>query len=402
MFYGAVGHPIRLAWPYIETSRGNYDFSLYDQYAAIAPKEAAGKVAVMDLTLGITPAWAVANQSTCRGLNGGVTGCQAPPDNPQDWKDFITALMQHYNGTTAPHIKYYEIWNEWDANGAQNGFWSGTASQLVQLQTAACSIIHGADSFSMVLTPSTVGAAATPNDQAPSDLQNYFNAGGTQCPGGPGGLIDGVTFHGNLGVASLTPFPLPGEGCTLSGCNGNIVEITNSYRQVLNLNGLQNTPLFDTEGGFESANITDNDQRAAWLAQFYVLQAGLFNSDQLQSVSWFTWGPPSVAGNIETANRTPNEAGIAYNEVFDWLVNRLPSACTRSGTIWTCPITGSAGYQAEIIWDDAQTCNNGVCSSSSHAAPSGAVRFRDIAGNATQINSGAVPIGLKPIITENQ
>lgn len=402
MFYGAVGHPIRLAWPYIETSKGVYNFSFYDEYAAIAPKESPGNVAVMDLTLGITPGWAVANQSTCRALNGGVTGCQAPPDNIQDWKDFITALVQHYNGTTAPHIKYYEIWNEWDAIDAQNGFWTGTTSELVMLQTTACSIIHGADSFSMVLTPSTVGPAATPNGQAALDMQSYLSQGGTKCPGGPGGLVDGVTFHGNVGIASLTPYPLPGEECSQSGCNGNIVEITNSYRQVLNLNGLQNTPLLDTEGGFESANINDADQRAAWLAQFYVLQAGLFNSDQLRWASWFTWGAPGVAGNIETANRTPDEAGVAYNQVFDWLFGRLPSACTRSARVWTCPISGSGSYQAEIVWDDSQTCSGGVCSTSSHAAPSGAVKFRDIAGNATQISGGAVPIGLKPIIIENQ
>jgi len=401
MLYGAVGHPIKLAWPYIETSRGTYDFSFYDEYAAIAPKENSGNVAVMDLTLGITPGWAVANQSTCRSLNGGVTGCQAPPDNIQDWKDFISALVQHYNGSPQPHIKYYEIWNEWNVVDAQNGFWHGTVQQLVNLQTAACSIIHGADAFSMVLTPSTVGSAVTAGDQAPSQLQSYLAAGGTSCPGAPGNLIDGVTFHGNLGLASLTPYPLPGEGCSLNGCNGTIVQITNSYRQVMNVNGLQSAPLLDTEGGFESANITDNDQRAAWLAQFYALQAGLFNSDQLQWVSWFTWGT-NVAGQIETANNTPDEAGIAYNQLYVWEFGRLPSACTQSGKVWTCPLTGSSGYQAEIVWDDSQTCNSGVCTTNPMTPPSGAAQYRDIAGNVTQIIGGSVPIGLKPIIIENQ
>lgn len=403
MFYGAVGHPIRLAWPYIETSRGTYDFSFYDQYAAIAPKENNGNVAVMDLTLGITPSWAVADQSTCRPLNGGPTGCQAPPDNIQDWKDFITALVQHYNGTAAPHIKYYEIWNEWNTVDAQNGFWSGTTSQLATLQTTACSIIHGSDSFSMVLTPSTVGAAATPAGQAAASLQSYLAAGGNNCPGGPGNLIDGVTFHGNVGLASLTPYPQPGEGCSQSGCNGTIVQITNSYREILNSSGLQNTPLLDTEGGFESADITDSDQRAAWLAQFYALQGGLFNSDQLQLVSWFTWGNGNgTAGQIETANNTPNEGGVAYNQLFDWLFGRLPSACTQNGTVWTCPLSGSSGYQGEIVWDDSQTCNNGVCTTTATTAPNGAVEFRDITGNTTQITGGTVPVGLKPILIDNQ
>ena len=339
MLYGGIGHPIRLAWPYIETSRGVFDFSFYDQYAAIAPKEGpGGTVAVMDLTLGMTPSWAVADQSTCRALNGGATGCQAPPDNIQDWKDFILALVQHYNGVTAPHIKYYEIWNEWNVNDAQNGFWAGTPVQLATLQTTACTIIHATagDPFSMVLTPSTVGPGSNSECGGADAVAGLLQRGWQPiAPAPAGNLIDGVSFHGNLGLMSLSPFPLPGEGCTQAGCNGTIVQITNSYRQVLNLNGLQTAPLLDTEGGFESANISDMDQRAAWLAQFYALQAGLFNSDQLQWVSWFTWGAPGVAGNIETSNRTPDPAGVAYNQVFDWLFGRFPAACTQSGTVWT-------------------------------------------------------------------
>jgi hypothetical protein len=400
MSYGAVGHPIRLAWPYIETSRGVYDFSFYDEYAAIAPREGPGGiVAVMDLTLGMTPGWAVSNHSTCRNTPDGVVKCQAPPDNIQDWKDFVTAVVQHYNGSSSarPYIKYYEIWNEWNVNDATNGFYSGTIPQLVALEQAACTIIHAqVVNFSLVVAPSTVGSASSANDQAPQKLQQFFNAGGNNC-------IDAVSFHGNLGLMSLNPYPLPGEGCAQSGCNGTIVEITNSYRQILNTNGLQTTPLLDTEGGFESANITDSDQRAAWLAQFYVLQGGLFNADELQWVSWFTWGSPGVAGNIETANRTPDTAGIAYNQVYNWMFGRLPSACTKSGTVWTCDLTGAASYQAEIFWDDSKTCNSGNCTTGAQIAPGWAVRSRDLTGKITTITGGSnVQVGLKPIILENQ
>ena len=401
MRYGGVGHPIRLAWPYIETSRGVFDFSFYDQYAAIAPREGPnGIVAVMDLTLGMTPAWAVANHTAalCRTLAGNVTGCQAPPDNIQDWKDFITAFVQHYDGSTParPYIKYYEIWNEWNVQDASNGFWSGTVPQLVTLEQAACSIIHAqALNSSFVVTPSTVGPARTTADSAPKQLQQFLSAGGGAC-------VDAVSFHGNLGLMSLNPFPFPAEGCTGAGCNGSIVQIVNSYRGVLNQNGPLNLPLLDTEGGFESANIPDIDQRAAWLAQFYVLQAGLYNSDQLQWVSWFTWGAPGVAGNIETANKTPDPAGVAYNQVFDWLFGRFPSPCVQAGSIWTCAVTGASAYQAEITWDDSKACTAGTCATSQQPAPTWATRFRDIAGKSTQVTGTTVPVGLKPIILENQ
>ena len=400
MLYGGVGHPIRLAWPYIETSRGDFDFSFYDQYAAIAPREGPnGIVAVMELTLGITPGWAKTDQSTCRTLVGGVIGCQAPPDDIQDWKDFITALVQHYDGSTSaqPYIKYYEIWNEWNVTDADNGFWIGPIDQLVALEQTACSIIHAhVLNFSLVVTPSTVGPAHTAADMAPKQLNQFLQAGGGNC-------IDAVSFHGNMGLMSLDPYPQPGEGCSGSGCNGSIVEIANSYRQVLNLNGPLNVPLLDTEGGFESANISDIDQRAAWLAQFYILQAGLSNSDQLQWVSWFTWGAPGVAGNIETSSKTPDPAGVAYDQIFDWEFGRFPSPCTRSGTIWTCGLTGASGYEAVITWDDSATCNNGACSFTSQTSPGWAVRMRDIVGNATAISGGGqIQVGLRPIILENQ
>jgi hypothetical protein len=401
MSYGAVGHPIRLAWPYIEASRGVYDFSFYDQYAAIAPREGvAGNIAVMDLTLGMTPGWAISNQTNalCRSLNGGVIGCQGPPDNIQDWKDFVTTLVKHYDGSSLiqPYIKYYEVWNEWNVQDDANGFWNGSVSQLVDLEQSACSIIHTyASGFSLVVSPSTVGGASTSADQAPQQLQQFLQAGGGAC-------IDAVSFHGNLGLMSLSPFPLPGEGCASSGCNGTIVQIANSYREVLNLNGPLNLPLLDTEGGFESANITDIDQRAAWLAQFYILQAGLFNSDQLQWVSWFTWGAPGVAGNIETASKTPDPAGVAYNQVYNWLFGRFPAPCVQAGTVWTCPVTGASGYQAEIIWDDSQTCVNGTCTSAAQLSPTWAVKYRDLTGKATPISATSVPMGLKPIILENQ
>src|SRR5579864_2869971 len=290
--------------------------------------------------------------------------------------------------------------------GSNNGYWEGTIPDLVTLQDQACPIIHSIDQFSKVLTPSTVGPAQSWNDKAPQDLYAYLVAyGGSNCLGGPNNSVDGVSFHGIVADPSviMTNYPLPGEGCTGTGCNGSIQTIINSYDQILAQSFAPGTvpPLLDTEGGFETANITDSDQRGAWLAQFYALQAGLSAADQLQWVSWFTWGLPGVPGNIESANKTPDTAGVAYNQVFNWLSGRFPRRCSQSGTVWTCPLTGSSGYSAEIMWDDSQTCNNGTCTTTPQAAASGATQWRDLAGARHTISSGQVPVGLKPIIVEN-
>jgi hypothetical protein len=91
----------------------------------------------MSLTLGLTPDWAVADQSSCSTPNV-IPQCSAPPGNIQDW--------------TQPHIRYYELWNE-----AQNTlYWTGTNAQLVALAAAAYPIIHQ-DTYSMLLSPSVAG-----------------------------------------------------------------------------------------------------------------------------------------------------------------------------------------------------------------------------------------------------
>jgi hypothetical protein len=85
--YGTLSHP-PLAWTAIEgTARSSYNFGTMDALVKSAPKDSNG-VALVDLALGWTPSWAVANQSSC--ANQGTTvGCTAPPDNIQDLKPCI-------------------------------------------------------------------------------------------------------------------------------------------------------------------------------------------------------------------------------------------------------------------------------------------------------------------------
>ncbi len=391
--FGTLGHPTMLIWPFIERARGTYDFSKVDAHVSNAPKDPDG-TANIDLTLGLTPGWAASNQSTCRSLRRGIAvGCAASPDNIRDWKDFVTALVNHYNGRTAPHIKYYEIWNE--AN--HRNYWTGSVSQLVDLAAVAYPIIKQ-DSHSMVITPSMVGDARTPTSEAPAFMAAYLRAGGAQ-------YADIGAFHGNVARASTSPYPLPTETCSIQGCYGSITTIVNSYRLVLDENGMRGKPLFNTEGGFEKGGIYDPGVRAAWLAQYYILQAGLFQTQGLQLVSWFTWGGRGdVPRVIETESRTPTEAGIAYNQVYSWLVGATFSApCSNAGNLWTCNLTRPGGYQAQIMWDSSQTCNSGNCTSSSRRVPALYVNYRDLVGNKpAAITNHAVSVGARPIILENQ
>ena len=110
---GTLAHQ-EFAWNEIESSYGNFDFSVFDAYVAAAQQhglvDATNTASVVITLANGTPSWAVSEQSTCTGA--GI--CSIPPDDIQNWKDFLTAVVQHYNGVTQPHIRYYELWQEFN------------------------------------------------------------------------------------------------------------------------------------------------------------------------------------------------------------------------------------------------------------------------------------------------
>jgi len=386
--YGTLGHA-KLAWTAIEPSKGTFDFSFFDAYANIAPKDPDGTANVV-LTLGMTPPWATADQSKCKTFGNGMVGCTVPPDHTQDWVNFITALINHYNGTNAPHIKYYELWNE----ASTSIYWTGTPAQLAALAAAAYPIIKQ-DSHSLVISPSIVGDARSLTTDALTFLATYLQAGGAENS-------DLAAYHGYVAKKDVVPYPLPTAECTLADCTGSIITQVSNYRQLLDQNGMQGKPLASTEGSFRDV-ITDLDTAAAWVAQYYVLQASVFQTLNVQFVSWYSWATPGIV-SLQAPGHTPNQAGVAYNQVYDWLVGAAFTApCSNAGNIWTCNITRSSGYQAQIIWDSSQTCNSGICTTSDQATEGLYTQYRDLAGDpATAIVGNAVAVGLKPIILENQ
>jgi len=170
-------------------------------------------------------------------------------------------------------------------------------------------------------------------------------------------------------------------------------------RQVFDEHGLKDKPMFDTEGGWGNGNITDPDQQAAWLARWYLLQAGLSAADNLKVAAWYAWGrgTSQTWGTIESDSTALTPAGVAYNQVYNWLVNAgipQPSAGAPSG-VWTCTLEKPGGYKALVVWD--------VHGGGSYAPPAGYRRYRDLAGNAIVIEAGTkVTIGAKPILLENR
>jgi hypothetical protein len=401
--FGTLGHPATYAWSWTERTKGNFSWTIFDRFVEAARShglvDSNGVVNIV-ITLGLTPGWAVSERHNCEDKFG-LRQCTDPPDNIDDWKEFVTALVDHYNGKTAPHIKYYEIWNEVTASN----FWKGSPEDLVKLAAVAYPIIHR-DPYSMVLTPSSVGVATSTDSQAAGWIASYLRAGGSK-------YADGGTFHGYLGRRSVVPFPMPEQdqtpGCSGTSnamCAGSILTLVRTYRRVFDENGLVGKPMFNTEGSWGPDTIQDSDMQAAWLARYYLLQAGIASENNLQFISWFSWGRPRGSrkpwGQLETESGAANQAGFAYQQVRDWILGARFVPCSAKGSVWSCSLTRTGGYEALAVWDTEQSCRGGACSTTVYFPDHRFTVVRSLSGESGRISAGGVRIGAKPVLLENR
>ncbi|HTG58475.1 MAG TPA: hypothetical protein VMG63_03575 [Terriglobia bacterium] len=396
---GTLGHPL-LGWIWIEDSKRVFNWRRIDRFVNMAEGHGlvdANRVVNMVLAFGGTPGWAVSDRSHCEEKYH-VTQCTDPPDNIEDWREFVTAVIQHYNGKTAAHIRYYELWNE--ASIPQ--YWTGRQEDLVKLAAVAYPIVHS-DPYSVLLTPSPAGT----DSGSPGWMASYLRAGGSK-------YADGGTFHGYLATRSVNPYPMPDQdrtpGCGATHgavCTGSILTQVRKYRRVFDENGLAGKPMYNTEGSWGVDPITDPDMQTAWLARYYLLQASVAVENNLQLISWYCWGCPRPEGKpnwgtIQSETGALTQAGLAYNQVHDWIVGSKMSACSAAGTVWTCRLNRAGGYEALTVWDSAQSCSGGSCSTVPYSPDRRFTYSRNLAGEKKKISTPTVPIGAKPILLENK
>ena len=84
-------------------------------------------------------------------------------------------------------------------------------------------------------------------------------------------------------------------GCkAFATCYGSVISRATQMRAVFDQNGLAGKPMYQTEGSWGNNSVTDPDTQVAWLARFYLLQAGLRSTLNLQMNAWFNVGAPIV------------------------------------------------------------------------------------------------------------
>lgn len=343
-------------WSDINTADGVYDWTPLDAWLS---KAQSSNMDVL-YTFGATPQFAAPTTPPPGCFAPGSYSCAAPVDVNTDgtgtdayFSAFVTALVAHAAG----RISYYELWNEPDALG----FWSGTTAQLVRMGQDAASIIRSQDPSAKILSPSAHGQTMS------TWFDGYIAAGGTPN-------FDIVNVH-MRGVPTLNAQP---------------EEFLTVYGQVeteLQARSLTSLPLWDDEWGIELGELTDPDMLEGFNARSAILRASV----GLQRQYIYQWDSIAPYGLQGSGN------GTAWDQVASWLVGHSISACVANGTVYTCQLDNGV-----IVWDTAQSCSNGVCTTSNYTYPSNYLWYHDVLGNRTALSGGIIAIGDKPILLSSQ
>jgi len=164
-------HPGPFAWGWIEKEKGEFDFERTDEYA----KEAQNNDIAILATIWPFADW---DQSKCHadecyvseedifyprtkmGLDEGIPKSRCAPCNMEDYKNFISKVVERYDGDGINDmpglkipVKYWEILNEPEMSDKTLTFYKGTQEEYVEILKASseaiktacpdCRIVHG-------------------------------------------------------------------------------------------------------------------------------------------------------------------------------------------------------------------------------------------------------------------
>jgi hypothetical protein len=419
-------------WLYIQTSTTTWVWGTLDNYLSFLKSEGVDDTFY---TMSPTPQWASINKTD--------TNCDFSTNGPQfygtchlwadinpdgtgsnvTWRTFISSIavhVQNLDPNKYAHIKYWEPWNEfyrsttlqpdYDKGNKKSHSYEGTYAQILRMTEDMRCIITGK-------------GAVTATKESCKDV---LNSVGLQAPTDSTAQIvapAGASNQGGLGVEQNFLYcsnPPPGVVCNTGDAGAKAVDVMNyhiyEWTQPVEVNlsswtqQIRGTwrqaesakPFWNGEGSFgdpskSSNQFQDPDLQAGFIPRFFLTHWSL----GITQIFWYVWGPEGNFGPLWTkASGTLTKAGVAWKQVYNWMVGAtLTAPCSANGTIWSCTLTRPGGYQALVIWDTSQTCNNGVCTTSPYTPSPPYTQYRDLVGNVTAIN-GTIALGIKAILLE--
>ncbi len=334
-------------WARIETAPGVFDFTLLDQYVALAARHNVKMVYV----LGNTPQWAATDPNHVG--TQGLPGATSPPTDFSIWQTFVQTVAMRYRG----RIFAYEVWNEADLPG----YWTGNLSEMLQICQIAYQTIKRADPNAVVLAPSLVAGNGI------GYLNDFLSNGGAQ-------FTDAIAYHlynTNRSPEVVIPFD----------------------QQVLSIAQVWGKQVWDTEFGWGPWGTWSDQDAASFLARSLILQS----SQGIAPIIWYAWddrGPWVHLYLVQPDFQTPTLAAMAYSQVTFWLIGSVISCSSQVDGSWQCPLNGKSGGTRYIVWNPDSTQTFSV------PAAWNVTKATDLAGDVQPISGGQVQISPSPILVE--
>ena len=215
---------VDIAWNAIEIKKGKYDFSQIDRIVKYAKSNDLSILAI----IGGTPGWA----------NGGK-GFSYPPNNVNDWTNFVVKVVRRYSGT----IKYWEIWNE---PNLKEFFAYDKDVFVKKIFLPAAKKVKNINSKLFI-----VGPALSNSTTQGSEWYFWMKYILTNCKD----YIDIVSHHiyDNRGVLYIYEILEKGEG------------LIPSVLEIIAESGFSNKPFWITETGWNTAYYTEEKQAELYL-----------------------------------------------------------------------------------------------------------------------------------------
>jgi hypothetical protein len=297
--FGSI-RPAGASWGAMEAAKGQFDWHSLDTWVA----QSEDHHVQLDYVFLNTPRWASTRpDEACPGHR---LGCAAPP-NPDDFAEFVTALVTRYRGK----ISSYELWNE--PNGS--GFWSGSPKQMADLAQRIYPLIKSIDPAAIVTSPAVSSSGWPLSHDA--WLDQYLDAGG-------GKFADVIAWHGYAGRNDRPA--LPPEGLS---------EQIEALRKVLAKHNLAQLPIWNTEGGWgKDAQLPDEKDQAAFVVKWFMINF----SNGIARAYWYQWDNPDW-GTLWRDGSGMTAAGKAAEQVIGWLEGTTaaaPCAAVHGSQLWQC------------------------------------------------------------------
>jgi hypothetical protein len=342
----------QVQWHLLNPKSGSYDWRILDAYldaiAAHQPRDAM-------YTFGYTPCWDT--KGRCEVTWGSTyPPSDLTPDGSVSFNSFVFALVTHCSragNCVSDRIKYWELWNEANADS----YWNGTVSQLYQLMAPAIPIIRSKVSGALILTP--------PANRGDTDwMRSWLDQENSK-----GRLSDVFSFHVYLqGATPESRFHLIQQ----------MVELKNSTP------GWASTPWMNSETNFDAARFACQegpDECIGQMVRWHLIHFA-FGAQQL---SWYYFNT--------TIGRNP-DFSAAYKTMMDWLVGgHFVTGCSVDGNVVTCPFVEANSHHALFVWT--------LGGKSSYAPTAPYADYKSLSGNTVSVStSQKVPIGVQPIMLE--